>query len=180
MVEEWKDIEDYEGIYQISNIGRCKSLGRTIEAVNGVIYRYKTIILKQQTCKQGYKKVTLGTYKRKKSFLVHRLVANAFIDNPENKPQINHKNCIKGNNNIENLEWSLCVDNIRHAFKNELHYRKGEFNGKSKLNEHQVMEIYTLAQRGDTQQSEIGKLYKVSSETVSAIKNKRSWKHIHE
>ena len=99
-MEEWKDIKNYEGLYQISSLGRVKSLPK--ERNNGI---NNEIILKQCTDKKGYKRVNL--YKNKKStrVLVHRLVAEAFLNNPNNYPLINHKDENPSNNKVENLEW---------------------------------------------------------------------------
>ena len=99
-MEEWKDIKNYEGLYQISSLGRVKSLPK--ERNNGI---NNEIILKQCTDKKGYKRVNL--YKNKKStrVLVHRLVAEAFLNNPNNYPLINHKDENPNNNKVENLEW---------------------------------------------------------------------------
>lgn len=96
IMEEWKDIEGYEGLYQVSSQGRIKSLDRN--TTNGKIRKF-------QTSKSGYLSVTLSKNGVVKRQSVHRLVAEAFIPNPNNLPQINHKNEDKTNNSIENLEW---------------------------------------------------------------------------
>lgn len=92
MNEIWKDINGYNGLYQISNLGRVKSLN-------------KSIIKKLQTNEKGYLKVTLANNKKRKTYFVHRLVALHFIPNINNLPQINHKNENKCDNRVENLEW---------------------------------------------------------------------------
>lgn len=107
MEEVWKDIKDYEGIYQVSNQGRVKSLARVDRYyVDGVLYRRprKERILKQED-HHGYKRVSLMKNSKPKWFFVHRLVAEAFIPNPDNLPQVNHKSEVKSENSVENLEW---------------------------------------------------------------------------
>lgn len=101
-MEVWKDIEDYEGLYQVSNMGRVKSL-------------IKGIILKQWNDKDGYKLVGMSKNKRKKTFKVHRLVAKAFIKNPNNLPLVNHKDENKANNEVNNLEWCEHIYNVNYG-----------------------------------------------------------------
>ena len=122
--EIWKDIKDYEEMYQISDLGRVKSLARIIKHQNRH-YR-KDKILKTSIDNHGYLQVTLCKNGKVKRFHVHRLVAQAFIPNPENKPQVNHIDGNKLNNNINNLEWNTAGENTYHAYKNDLikHYNR--------------------------------------------------------
>ena len=106
-MEEWKDIADYEGIYQVSNLGRVKSLG------NNKSRQEK--ILKLQLHRTGYLLVKLCKEGKKRNYKVHRLVAQAFIPNPDNKSQVNHRDENKSNNKVENLEWMTCKENINHG-----------------------------------------------------------------
>lgn len=105
--EIWKDIEGYTGLYQVSNLGRIKSLPRTI--ASGIYYsniRTTDEIIKSTTVSNaGYELVALYKGNKEKRFTVHRLVAEAFIPNPHNLPQVNHKDENKLNNNCGNLEW---------------------------------------------------------------------------
>lgn len=101
MEEILKDIKGYEGIYQISNCGRLRSLRRKRVDRNQVL---KEKILKQ-SCLNGYYIINLLKNSHRKCFYVHRLVATAFIPNPDNNPCVNHKDENKKNNNINNLEW---------------------------------------------------------------------------
>lgn len=100
-MEVWKDIEGYEGLYQVSNMGRVKSLGAT----NRVGWHLREKILKQTIEPKGYLKVGLRKNNKIQTVRVHRLVANAFLPNPFNLPQVNHKDENKTNNHVENLEW---------------------------------------------------------------------------
>lgn len=110
MVEIWVDITGYEGLYQISNLGRVKSL----EKKAGLSNR-KEKILKQHLDKDGYVKVYLCKNSKVRFLSVHRLIAEAFIPNPNDLPQINHKDENKQNNKIENLEWCSCKYNINYG-----------------------------------------------------------------
>lgn len=106
MTEVWKDIPDYEGKYQVSNQGRVKRLYGS----------GKERVMVGKTDKYGYRCVILSRNQHKKHCTVHRLVANAFIPNEENKPQVNHKDRNKQNNNADNLEWVTNSENVVHAF----------------------------------------------------------------
>ena len=114
-MEIWKDIQNYEGLYQVSNLGRIKSLSRR-DRLNRVIQEK---ILKHGSNKKGYLIVVLCKEGRMKTCRVHRLVAKAFIPNPENKPEVNHKDEDKTNNKVENLEWMTRRENINYGTRNE-------------------------------------------------------------
>ena len=110
--EIWKDIEGYEGLYQISSMGRVKSLERTVWNKGKGCYRIVSErIRKRVTDKDGYLKVMLWKDSKGKWFFVHRLVATAFIPNPDNLPVINHKDENKENNIVSNLEWCSVLHN---------------------------------------------------------------------
>ena len=118
-IEVWEDIKGYEGRYQVSNMGRVKSSERTAAGKNGSIRQLKERILMPWTDHNGYLQVTL--YKasgKKKKFLVHRLVCEAFLENPENKPCVNHIDENKTNNVASNLEWCTVKENINHGTHN--------------------------------------------------------------
>ena len=103
--EIWKDIEGYEGLYQISNMGRVKSCCRTIIRSNNITQTFCSKIRAITLTGNGYASIMLSKNGKNQIFLVHRLVARAFIPNPDNLPEINHKDENKLNNCVDNLEW---------------------------------------------------------------------------
>lgn len=111
MEEIWKDIKGYEGWYQVSNLGRVKSLERTFVRKNGSSFKVKERILKYAFDHAGYPYVTLIKLKVRYNKSIHRLVAMAFIPNPENKPQIDHIDANPMNPNVNNLRWATTREN---------------------------------------------------------------------
>lgn len=118
-IEIWKDYKDYEGLYMVSNWGRAKSLDTYIKDRNGTVRFCKGRILKPVIVGRGYLKVNLYKNNKQKQYYVHRLVAEAFIPNPENLPEVNHKDENKLNNNAENLEWCDREYNCNFGTRNE-------------------------------------------------------------
>lgn len=105
MKEIWKDIKDYEGYYQVSNLGNVRSIGRMIDRRNSQNYFLSSKLLKQFDNGCGYKTVCISKSSKPKKMYVHRLVAEAFLINPDNLPEVNHKDENKANNSVDNLEW---------------------------------------------------------------------------
>lgn len=116
--EVWKDIKDYEGLYQVSNLGRIKSLEKEVHNRWGTGSVRKERIMNPVVGTNGYYKVSLHREAVIKWFSVHRLMAMAFINNPDNKTHINHKDCNRTNNSLDNLEWCTHAENIKHAWDN--------------------------------------------------------------
>jgi len=115
MEEIWKDIEGYEGLYQVSNMGRVRSLDRKVATAYSAIRTFKGKILAPWTDRYGYLHVNLWSERKMKSKTVHRLVAGAFISNPDNMPEVNHKDEDKQNNRADNLEWCDTRYNINYG-----------------------------------------------------------------
>lgn len=118
--EIWKDIEGYEGLYQINNFGVIKSLNRFVNHGHSEKQFVSECILKPRIYNTGYYYIVLSKNGKKKNFSVHGLVAKYFIENKENKECVNHKNGIKTDYSIENLEWSTISENRLHAFRTGL------------------------------------------------------------
>ena len=118
MKEIWEDIKGYEGLYQVSNLGRIKSLKYWSNVHNK--YYNREIILKQKENRYGYLFVGLYKEHKRKECLIHRLVSEAFIPNLENKKEINHKDGNKKNNCVNNLIWCTRSENMLHAYKTGL------------------------------------------------------------
>ena len=170
-MEIWKDIPEYEGLYQISNMGNIKALFRE-SYQNGrwgkALVRFPERILKQETKKSGYKYVGLCKNGVMKNYIVHRLVLLAF--NGKSNLQCNHKDGIKSNNNINNLEYCTSKENLLHCI-NVLGKKRGEKTKASKITEKQVKEI-----REDSRiLKEIAVDYNITLQAVHLIKKRKTW-----
>lgn len=169
MREIWKDVIGFEGKYQISNFGRIKSLNYN--------NTHKEKIMKLSLDKYGYTKLSIAKNNKDYSKTIHRLVAQAFIPNPENKSQINHKNGVKTDNRVENLEWCTVSENHKHAFKNKLREnRKGEDCNFTKLTKEQVNEIRKRFKYEKITKRQLAKEYIVTESNICCIINNKSWK----
>lgn len=115
MTEEWRSIEGYEGLYEVSSYGRVKSVDRYVKYSDGRIYLHKGKILSPVKHKKGYLKVVLNCNGKCKTINIHRLVAQAFIENSDNFPQVNHKDEDKSNNRVDNLEWCDSKYNLNYG-----------------------------------------------------------------
>lgn len=186
MNEIWKDINGYQGVYQVSNLGRVRSLDRMVEVFvddgKRTPFTYTQLkkgrILKLRKERCGYIKVDLSINSFDKSYLVHRLVALTFISNIHNKEQVNHKNGIKTDNRVDNLEWCTRLENMRHAYVNGLnHNGKGEAARNVKLTQKQVDEIrqkYIPKCKGLSEK--LAQEYNVSKHTIKQIWQNIRWK----
>ena len=173
MEEIWKDIIGYEGQYQVSNLGRVKSLPRTRDTRYSGIKWYKEKILKPKICTTKYLSVGLCVDSKYKWALIHRLVAQAFIDNPNRLPQVNHKDGVKSNNIVYNLEWCTSKENIKHAYDINLS-PIGENKVNSKLTNEDVTKIKEL--KGIYSQRELARMFGVTKGVIYSIHHNITWK----
>lgn len=124
--EEWKDIQGYEGLYRISNLGNVASCERYVRVCGGGRRLVQPKLLKQFKCPGGYCEVNLWKNNKQKTTMVHRLVAETFIDNRLNLPEVNHKDENKENNSVENLEWCTSKYNANYGTRNKRMTEKKE------------------------------------------------------
>lgn len=172
--ELWKPIDGFYN--EVSNFGRVRSV--THEAGNGKIYQGK--ILKPVITKSGYVNVSLvtGNDETRVTKRVHRLVADAFCKNPDDKDEINHKDGSKENNRAENLEWVTRSENEQHAYANNLvKVLKGSKKPCAKLNEEDIRNIRIEYENGCLQ-IELAERYGVARQTISSIVNRKAWSHV--
>ena len=115
MKEEWRDIKGFDGLYQVSNQGEVRSLERIVKAPAGRTRPVKAIVLRPMSNMSGYVFVFLRQHGERQKFYIHRLVAMTFIENPEEKNLVNHKDCNRSNNVLPNLEWATDSENVLHG-----------------------------------------------------------------
>ena len=130
MNEVWKPIPGLNGVYEASTLGNIRSISRLDR--NG--YRRKQKILKQQKNNHGYHMVTIWDDGKKRTLSVHRLIAKTFLDNPMNLPVVHHKNAIRTDNRVENLEWTTYVENSTTGNVQEKRLLQQSINYLKKLN----------------------------------------------
>ena len=160
--EIWRDVENYEGFYKVSNYGRVKSN-----------HEKRKIVLRPTINEWGYPFCSLCKFTTKRSFQIHRLVAQNFIPNPENKPQVNHKDGNKENACVWNLEWSTSLENIFHAYQAGLKQNRT-------MTEEQVKYIRKIHKRYDKKFGTfaLARYFDVSHSTIDDIVHYRTYKNV--
>lgn len=166
--ERIKDVEDFKGRFMITDFGRLFS-------ING---RWKGIrLLKHAVDGPGYYNTTLRMKPKYRSVRIHQLVGEHFVDNPDNKPQLNHKDGNKLNNHYLNLEWCTIAENIEHAVRTGLLDVKGEKHHHAKLRDADIPLIFEMRNKEITMK-DIGNHFGVCRRTIGDVLNRRLWCHV--
>lgn len=176
MKEIWKEIEGYNGFYQVSNLGNVKSVGGQI----GSAIR-KPRVLKQSLTADGYPKVRLQRDGKDKTVTVHRLVAMHFVPNPNNEETVNHIDGNKTNNVYSNLEWTNRSGQMIHAYKLNLKTsRVGSSNSNAKLTPDEVRYIRAKYKKNDREfgSSALGRKFGVTHRVITLIANGETYKDV--
>jgi hypothetical protein len=170
-IEEWRSCHEF---YEVSNLGNIRSIDRAGVRLNDSECVLKGRVLNQAINSNGYRIIKLyknGTYI---TIAVHILVARAFVENADGKPEVNHKDLDKLNNNSTNLEWMTHEENMLHG---SLALLLGSKNTNSKLKESDIVTIRKLIRDGSSMCS-VGKMYGVDSSTISQIHHRKTWRHV--
>lgn len=180
MKEIWKPIKDYEGLYEVSNFGVVRSLDRTV-IVNRLGKKVERRIrgTNLKTAKTtGYHIVSLCKNSVLKTGLLHRIIAEAFIPNPENKPFINHIDNNGLNNDLSNIEWCTAMENSAHCKKQGRNKApRGDNHPTTKLKEKEVREVKEMIRKG-FRVTDIARMYGVRQPLISEIKSGKTYKYI--
>jgi hypothetical protein len=176
MTEEvWLPVVGLEESYEVSSLGRVRSIYREYY-INGGLYKKQSVVLKGSIAGNGYLRHSLSFRDQRYYKSVHRMVAEAFLENPNKHNQVNHKDGNKLNNNVTNLEWCSASHNINHAYDNKLAIgRAGSKNSMAKLTEAEILEIVRLYNTGMYKQKELAEMFNQKFQNISCIVNGKSW-----
>lgn len=176
-IEIWKPVVEWEDAYEASNLGKIRSINRYVLSGGGRMALKQGRILKPSVSNVGYCLVYLSCKSKVTTRSIHRLVAKSFIPNPDNLPCINHKNGIKTDNRVENLEWCSFAYNTNHACETGLS-PTGSKQYRSILTEENVKEIRDLIARGAARQVDLAKRFGVGHTIISQIISRKRWRFV--
>ena len=180
--EIWKPIEGlkdgfYDGLYEVSNLGRFKMLPRILNCTNGQRITKEKIVT-GSNC-HGYRRVSFKKDRVRLQIDIHVLVARAFISNPNNYPQINHIDANKSNNDVLNLEWCNHSMNANHALElGLLKITRGSERSTAKLTENKVVAMREMYKTGLYPMWMLSQMFSVAKTTVQNIVNRTKWAHV--
>lgn len=171
----WKDIKGWEGLYQINRKGNIRSLPRWTRNGKGS-FMTKGRRIKTYYKENDYECVRLSRLSVGKTYYVHKLIGIHFISNPKRKKHVNHKDCNRRNNLINNLEWSTKKEDVHHSirFSSNNICRKGEDHGSAILTTKDVLSIRRSSMKG----KDLAVIYGVARSTISSIIKRRNWSHV--
>lgn len=173
-IEVWKDIPNYEGLYQVSNLGRVRGLDRVVKTKNGLTQTKKGKILKNKMGTNRYYYVCLYKNNKQKTFMIHTLVASNFIGKRPDNHDICHKNGDRYDNRVENLKYDTRRQN------NIDHYRYGSKNPNGKLSIAEVLDMRKKYKTGRFTHKQIAELFNISKSQTNAVLNKHSYKWLND
>ena len=176
--EVWRDIKGYEGHYQVSNLGRVRSLDREVP-LGKTTKKIKGKIRKQVPHKIGYLALNLSKNKEVKGYLVHRLVALHFVDNVNEYPEVNHINGIKDDNRATNLEWCTRKQNLKHATDMGLTKQTGTDSSLAKLTKDEVLKVRKAYKKdGSTTYEDLASEFNVGASTIGRVVRKEVYQNV--
>jgi len=181
--EIWKKVDVggfYDGLYEISNFGRWKILPRIVNTGDkGSFKRGLRERIITGHVSHGYRVVGMKRDGVRKLVGLHRMVAIAFLPNPNNLPVVNHINAVRHDNRVENLEWCTSKENMLHAIKmGRMNYAKGERQRSAKLTEDKVRAMRKLYESGDYSTYDLSKVFDIDSRHCGRIVKYESWVHV--
>lgn len=180
MIEEWRDVIGYESRYEVSSIGRVRSKSYLKHGRNrygDISYFTMPKIIATPLNNDGYSSMCLSMLGVRTTAVVHRLVAQAFIPNPDNLPQVNHIDSNRANNRVENLEWVTNQQNVQHSYDSGSNSNKGEKHPRKVLTDDIVRQIREMWRHG-LSVINIGKSLGFNRSTVSKVVHGDNWSHV--